>query len=88
MDSNSVAGLVHAEKSRSVLDDEGARLAAMHGHADLGDQDMDDGAWDEEGFREALRKHGLDEADIEFVFSMLPHRQRIEGEDALRPRRT
>jgi hypothetical protein len=80
MDSN-IAGLVHAEKSRSVLDDEGARLAAMHGHADLGDQDMDDGAWDEEGFREALRKHGLDEADIESMFSMLPHRERIAGED-------
>ena len=50
MDSN-IAGLVHAEKSRSVLDDEGARQAAMHGRADLGDQDMDDGAWDEEGPR-------------------------------------
>ena len=52
---------------------------AMHGHAD---EDLEEGAWDEEGFREALRKHGLDDADIESVFSMLPHRQRIEGEDS------
>jgi hypothetical protein len=78
MDQN-LLGEIRNEKSRSIMDDERAHEEmAQHGHAGAID-DWD--AWDSEPFREALREHGLGDADIESVFSMLPHRQKIEGED-------
>jgi hypothetical protein len=77
MDEN-LLGEIHAEreKSRSVLDDERAKkMMSEHGHADA-DFDAMDNDW-----RQFGRDCGLSEDDLDTLWSMIPRKQRIEGED-------
>jgi hypothetical protein len=76
MDSSLLSGPPE-KRSESILNNRGAMEMAAHGHS--GDEDMDDGAWDEK-VRSFLSDKGWDENSISELFEMLPERQHIKGE--------
>jgi hypothetical protein len=87
MDEN-LLGEIHNEKSRSIMDTEKAhKMMAEHGHAvsdEPGDFDAMDADWREQMMNFARDKsfHVSDE-DLSTLWSMIPRKQAIEGEDDL-----